>query len=547
MLNDTRGGAGPRPSILFFLVLLALLPSAIPPPAHAQTGSVRSQDYTQTTVADFAAGQKYGVIVTDLAGGELRLASGVTSGVYTSTVLSAHFSFTAVVPHWRAVVPDGAALKVEMRVHSTSNGWSDWHIFDEIDEHEKQFYPEMPLLKPDSEQFQYRLTLTAAGQTPILDEITLTVIDASAGPTTSQARTAIQNAPQPAIIPRSGWGADENLMTWPPEYRAVEKIVVHHTVSANGYDEDNAAGLVRAIYYYHDVTRGWGDIGYNYLVDDYGNVYEGRYGGPGVVGGHVYGYNYGSMGIGAIGSYGNTPASKEPLQETLTAIADLAAWEANRSYIHPLESSPFYDTTTPNLAGHRDYPPHSTACPGDYLYAALPGLRQSTWDRIVTYTDEHHVEWLSWNTPPRTLLAAETYSPAITVRNTGWLTWPQAGITNSVRLGYHWLDSGGLPVSQPPEDDQRGPLDYDLAFGHTYNFEPALLTTPITPGFYTLAWDMAHEGVDWFHDANLASPLLTMTVSITNTPPVTISGQVVDVRGQAVSEAQNTSRPPAAV
>ena len=557
-MNTSKSGL-----LVFFLFLglVALLPGAEPQRTSAQAPGVRSQDWTHTTAADFETGETVGVAVTNLAGGELCLAHGATTGVYTSAVITPSFPFNAIAPHWRAVVPDSSVLRVEMRVSTASNGWSPWYAFDEADwiAAKGQFYPETPLLLSEGQQFQYRVTMTAilAGQSPILDEMTVTVIDATAGPTTSQARAAAhsgqvtaQGVPQPPIIPRSeeGWDADETLryvngdlngdLIWSLEYRTVEKIVVHHTVSTNKYGPDDGAGLVRAIYYYHAVTRGWGDIGYNYLVDKYGNTYEGRFGGPGVVGGHVYGYNYGSMGIGTIGSYGNTPTSITPTVEIMIALADLAAWEVNRSYIHPLESAPFYNATTPNLGGHRDYPPGTTACPGDYLYAELSGLRQDTWERIVTYTDQYHVDWLAWNTPPHTLLAGETYSLSMTVRNTGWLTWPKAGVVNAVRLGYHWLDDGGRPVIQPPEDDHRGPLDHGLTFGHTYDFEPALVTTPITPGDYTLAWDMVREGVAWFHDANPASPLLIMPLVITDTPPVTISGQLLDVLGRPVSGGQ---------
>lgn len=533
--------------------LLVFLPAVAPSDLHAQTGDVRTHDWALTTAAEFAAGETSGVVVANLAGGELRLAPGATIGVYTAPVIATPFAFSAIAPHWRAVVPPSSALQVEARVWAGDEP-SPWLPFDEAEliAEKGRFFPETPLLAPGGQRFQIRITLTAApgGSSPILDEIAVTAIDASAGPTTSQAKARVlptgdtaQAIPQPAVISRAGWGADESLryddgyLLWPLEYRDVEKIVVHHTVSTNDYNLDEGASLVRAIYYYHAVTRGWGDIGYNYLVDKYGNLYEGRYGGPGVVGGHVYGYNYGSMGIGTIGSYGNTGDSIEPTTETLTAIADLAAWEAERSLVHPLESAPFYDTTTPNLAGHRDYPPGTTACPGDFLYAELPGLRSGTWDRIVTYVDEYLVDWLAWSTPPPVLLAGETYSSTVSARNVGWLTWPRAGDTNAVRLGYHWLDEAGQPVPQP-QDDHRGGLSDDLTFGHSYAFEPALLTTPITPGRYTLAWDMVHEGVDWFHDANPASPLLTTTLHITNTPPVAISGRALDVHGRPVSGAE---------
>lgn len=540
--------------LLRFLVALSLLlPATLLQAAPLQPPGVRSQDWAQTTAAEWATGRATGIAVTDSSGGELRLAPGAMGGVYTSTVMTAAFAFDAIAPHWRATVPEGSILRVELRVRPAGGGWSVWYPFDDAVwiAAREQFYPEAPLLVSGGQQFQYRLTLAAgaAGQSPVVEAMALTVIDASAGPTTAQAQAAaqpgqvtLQDVPQPTIIPRSGWGADESLrydggeLIWPLEYRDVLKIVVHHTVTANDDSPAEAAAWVRTIYYYHAVTLGWGDIGYNYLVDWHGNVYEGRYGGPGVVGGHVYNYNYGSMGIGTLGTYGNAADSQPPTLQTMAALADLAAWEANRSYIHPLESAPFYDVTTPNLGGHRDY--SSTACPGDYLYARLPDLRQDTWQHIVTYTHAYQVGWQSWNRPPSVLLAGETYSPAMRVRNTGWLTWTQAGDPNAVYLGYRWLNSDGQPLAQPPQEDRRTPLTYDLTFGHTYGFNPASMTTPITPGVYTLAWDMVRNGDTWFHDANPASPLLTMTVTLTDTPPVAISGRLLDVRGRPVSGGQ---------
>jgi hypothetical protein len=532
---------------------------------------IRSQDWTQTSVADLATGRAENVIVTDVRGGELRLSPGAATGVYTSTVAVASFLFNAVAPHWRADVPQGGALRVELRVRE--EGWSRWYSCDpdrpdgiDWDGSRGHFYPEAPLLLSNGRQFQYRITMVASpsadrdcedtgcgdGASPVLYDMTVTYIDASTGPTTAQAKAVAvagqpgrQAVPQPTIISRAGWGADEGYrydedgdLIWPLEYRTVSKIIVHHTITPNDYLEGQAAGWVRSIYYYHAITRGWGDIGYNYLVDGYGNVYEGRYGGPDVVGGHVYGYNYGSMGVSLIGTHGNYTDSVPPPIQALASLADVSAWEASHSYVHPLESAPFLDTTTPNLAGHRDYPPHSTSCPGDMLYAELPALRQAVWDRVVSYTQEYAVDWLAWEDLPPVLLTNETYGLTMTVRNAGWLTWTQAGPPNAVRLGCHWLDEDERPIVQRPEDDHRGPLDHDVTFGHTYAFEPALVTTPITPGTYTLAWDMVHEGVSWFHDANVASPLLTMTVTLFDAPPVSITGQVLDVYGRPVGGAQ---------
>ena len=67
-------------------------------------------------------------------------------------------------------------------------------------------------------------------------------------------------------------------MTWAPQFYATKKLVVHHTDTSDDYtDRAGAEAQIRSIYYYHSVTQGWGDIGYNFLIDKFGNVYEGRY------------------------------------------------------------------------------------------------------------------------------------------------------------------------------------------------------------------------------------------------------------------------------
>jgi len=470
------------------------------------------------------------LIVTDLAGGELRLSPGATTGIYTSTAVAAGFSFNAIVPHWNGDVPLGAVLLIDLRFRTAQRGWSKWHHVDDAEwsTKDEQFYPEAPLLLSNGRQFQYRVTMAAPfaddanrGAPPVLNEMTLTYMDTSTGPDTFHAKAMAQmgppvakGVPQPAIIPREAWGADESYRTWKAEYRTMRTIVIHHTFTTNDYSEEQATQWVRAIYYYHAVTRAWGDIGYNYLVDRYGNIHEGRYGGPGSVGAHVYNHNSGSVGVAMIGTHGNHPDGVPPTDEALTSLAHLSAWIASRSYIHPLESEPFRDVVLPNLGGHRDYPPYSTTCPGDDAYAKLPAVRQSVWGHMVAHIPEYDIDWVAWRGLSATLRANETYSLTMSVRNVGSFAWPHDGNVNRVRLGYHWLDGNGKPVVQPSEDDHRTSLTHDLTFGHTHDFESVLVTTPITPGTYTLAWDMVHEGISWFHDANVDSPLLAMALTI---------------------------------
>ncbi len=119
----------------------------------------------------------------------------------------------------------------------------------------------------------------------------------------------------PKIISRAQWGADENLMVWQPEYYGkAKKIIVHHSGGFLGPEDPDGtySSSVRAIYHYHAVSaplrgesgNGWGDIGYHYLIDPKGNIYQGRAGKAGVKGGHVWGFNEGTIGICILGAYG---------------------------------------------------------------------------------------------------------------------------------------------------------------------------------------------------------------------------------------------------
>jgi hypothetical protein len=205
-----------------------------------------------------------------------------------------------------------------------------------------------------------------------------------------KARTPIA---EPPVVTRQGWGADESLRKpTPPKYAQITKLFVHHTVTDSGADSDPAA-TVRAIYTYHTQGNGWDDIGYNFLVDSAGRVYEGRWArdyapgetptgedldGNGVIGAQVLNHNIGSAGIAMIGDFTNL----EPTSAAMKSLERMLAWKADRHSINVEASDPFTTTegtveTFPNLAGHRDA--GKTACPGDRLYPLLPGLR----DRVA--------------------------------------------------------------------------------------------------------------------------------------------------------------------
>jgi hypothetical protein len=243
--------------------------------------------------------------------------------------------------------------------------------------------------------------------------VDVTAINTTDGPRSltiaAQSPEASGAVGEPTVISRAGWGADESYRfdpatgteVWPPAFYRTQKLTVHHTAGSNDPTQDYAA-TVRAIYYYHAVTRGYGDIGYNFLVDPNGNIYKGRWSGPGgstdqsldtstgessptfgVTAAHVGGYNSGNVGIAVMGDYTTatiTPAAKDALESML-------AWEADHDGLDPQASSTYTNPVNgvqafePNISGHRDWA--ATECPGDTIYAELPQIRSDVAAKIA--------------------------------------------------------------------------------------------------------------------------------------------------------------------
>jgi hypothetical protein len=189
----------------------------------------------------------------------------------------------------------------------------------------------------------------------------------------------------PAIVSRAQWGANESIRRAAPTYaRAVRVAYVHHTAGANDYTRSEAPAVVRAIQLYHVRGNGWNDIGYNFLVDRFGTIYEGRYGGvdQNVVGAHALGFNTGSVGIALLGTYGTT----KPSAAAQDAIARLLAWRLDVAHVDPMGTATLVSAGSEKVpvgaevslrvvSGHRDT--GATACPGDALYARLPAIAAS--------------------------------------------------------------------------------------------------------------------------------------------------------------------------
>ena len=186
----------------------------------------------------------------------------------------------------------------------------------------------------------------------------------------------------PPIVPRLSWGADESIRRAPPLFAdRIRFSVVHHTAGQNDYSRAQAAAIVKGIQLYHVQGNGWNDIGYNFLVDRFGTIYEGRFGGAerNVIGAHAQGFNTGSVGVALLGSYGSTA----PTRAAEDAIAQLLSWRLDLAHVDPTAALTFvsggsnrFPSGLPVLmrgvSGHRDA--GFTECPGNQLYGRLNSL-----------------------------------------------------------------------------------------------------------------------------------------------------------------------------
>ncbi|WP_405826226.1 peptidoglycan recognition protein [Streptomyces sp. NBC_01390] len=194
-------------------------------------------------------------------------------------------------------------------------------------------------------------------------------------------------AAKPRIVPRTAWIGDAEGDQPPPRYDdRVVAVFVHHTDSPNGYDCADAPRLIRYVYTGQTGSRDWDDIGYNFVVDRCGTIYEGRAGGVDrpVTGAHTQGFNHRTAGVAALGTF----TAGVPVPQAMTdAIAALTAWKLGLSDVDPRGTarlvssnslSRFASGTTvtlPALAGHNAG--YMTSCPGAALTARLPEIRKA--------------------------------------------------------------------------------------------------------------------------------------------------------------------------
>ncbi|MFD6136770.1 peptidoglycan recognition protein [Isoptericola sp. NPDC060257] len=199
----------------------------------------------------------------------------------------------------------------------------------------------------------------------------------------------------PAIRSRADWGADESLMTWTPRQGQVEGAIIHHTAGTNSYTSSQVPSIIRGIYTYHAKTRGWGDIGYNFLVDRWGRIWEGRTGGVEleIVGAHAVGVNDETVGVSVLGNYEQATVSDAAVR----GVIDLLAWKLTLHGVPARGHTTLDGSREARISGHRDV--GSTACPGASIDRRMTEIRskvahdQARWGHLWNASTGYLVEY----------------------------------------------------------------------------------------------------------------------------------------------------------
>jgi N-acetylmuramoyl-L-alanine amidase len=301
--------------------------------------------------------------------------------------------FSLLGVEWAA--PAGA--KIELRTRAGDGTWSRWALASVTGhgpDHPKRSGSRFgdPIWTGPADSVQLRSSLPVQGVRLHFVAADLTA-GAQSAPGRARSAAAFPLAQpvldagpgQPPIIARRAWshGAPPAV---PPGYGTIKLAFVHHTENPNGYTPDEVPAMLLAIYQFHRFVRGWNDIGYNFVIDLFGRIWEAREGGidRAVVGAQAGGYNLESTGISVLGTFMDVA----PSAAAIDALERLLAWKLSlhgvpttgRVTVVVDPAAAFYTpfkpgahVSLPRVAGHRDG--DSTACPGNAFYARLPAIR----------------------------------------------------------------------------------------------------------------------------------------------------------------------------
>lgn len=356
-------------------------------------------------------------------------------------------AFDAILFNWTVV---GNANDIQLRARFlTDNRWSDWRDI----VHNPEFAPENAPrnqytstlfdLNAAYDTWQMAVVIRPGSQSYLKSIRTITMNNQGANPRRLQLPSAASKLPRgskPPIVPRSTWGdatldywdanaapwsgycsSTANTRTWVPdasEIAPATHVVIHHTAGTNYADPstNNWPASVLGIWRYHAMTLGWCDIGYHYLIDPNGVIYEGRYTGvrdDGTVadGAHAYGHNRATIGISLMGNF----ETAEPSASAIQALDNLLGWIGSSKNI-PFNTEQYYaykNKMLNTIVGHRDV--GQTACPGNFLYAKLPEIRQRAAQNTYKPSDD---QWLRGVSADRTsVVAGDVVTFRMTIQN----------------------------------------------------------------------------------------------------------------------------------
>ncbi len=368
----------------------------------------------------------------------------------------------------------GTTMQVRVREHGT---WSGWTELGPDDAGPDAGSPDTraaaakgapaqvsaPLMADAADGVQVRVD-TASGVAPA--GLRVQLVDAGRSAADSPGTppsTAAADTSQPNLVTRAQWGADESLVGGPPAISpTVKALLLHHTDTANDYTAAQAYAQVRAVYVFHTKVRGWNDVGYNFLVDRFGRVYEGRRGSitQAIEGAHAGGFNAGTLGIAALGTFSTAKAP----QAMLNGIVGVLSWKSAQYGLDPRATTTLISEGTSYtkypagapvpvhvLGGHRDV--DLTDCPGNALYPVLPAIRKAVTARMQPGL-------VAPRTDLDTTAAGGTpivFSTALPTVQRWWLSMTPMCSTTAVRT-LSGRNSGRLAVGWNLTDDGSGPV-----------------------------------------------------------------------------------------
>jgi uncharacterized protein with LGFP repeats len=469
-------------------------PSTTEPTGTAGPGYTATSSATSSPSGPVATSSAAGPTDGDVSGtGDVATSGDELPGVPALTV-SQHDTdkFSAVGVTWAQ--GDVTDVVVQLRVEDAGGQWGDWTTIEADDVAQT---PSAATAGNEvnggtapywtGESYGVEVIVQGAGGV-VPRDVKVVLVDPGESPadalTEAPAATDEAHAASamPPVYSRAQWGADESIRSWDPQYPSTLKAAtIHHTADRNNYTADEVPAMMRSIYAYHTLTRGWGDIGYNVIVDRFGRMFEGRYGGLAstVIGAHAGGFNTFTFGVSMLGNYDTVPVP----QATVDAVANFVAWKFGLYGIDPRGTTVLTSggggtakyaagvhVTLPTVFGHRDV--GSTACPGQYGYARLGEIRNRVTGLVDANVGAIERRYLTEPALRASLGAAvggEQYGDGYSWQDyaNGRLYWSPTGGVHLMRgdILKAYLAAGGPAALGAPTTDE-GVAGYWGAFNH---------------------------------------------------------------------------------